>query len=98
MSEDEYAAVVDSASASSLAPSTFLREIALGHRPRTTIDQQAIHRLALLHGDLGRVGGLLRMWLTNDERLAFAEALDVGGAVDELRSLQAAIADAVREL
>lgn len=98
MSADERAAIVDAAAASSLAPSTFMREVALGHRPRSTIDQQAIHRLALLHGDLGRVGGLLRMWLTNDERVAFAEALDVPGAVDDIRSLQAAIADAVRNL
>ena len=98
MSEDEYAAVLDAATASSLAPSTFLREVALGHRPRTTIDQQAIHRLALLHGDLGRVGGLLRMWLGNDERLGFAQALDVPGAVEELRALQAVIAEVVREL
>ena len=98
MSDEEHAAILDAANASSLAPSTYMRELALAHRPRTTIDQQAIHRLALLHGDLGRIGGLFRMWLANDERVDFARALDIPGAADELRELMATIAATVREL
>lgn len=98
MSDDEYAAILDAANASSLAPSTYMREVALGHRLRATIDQQAIHRLALLHGDLGRVGGLIRMWLANDERVDYARALDIPGASRELHELMAMIADTVREL
>ena len=98
LSDDELATVLDAASGSSLRPSTLMRELALGHRPRSTVDRQAVHRLAILRSDLGRVGGLLRMWLTNDERLAFGEALDVPDLVAKIDHLRAEIEAAVRAL
>ena len=34
-----------------------------------------VRELARINGDLGRLGGLLKLWLTNDERTAqFGEA------------------------
>ncbi|BAU77419.1 hypothetical protein ppKF707_1515 [Metapseudomonas furukawaii] len=34
------------------------------------LDQQAVVEMSKVNGDIGRLGGLLKMWLTNDERLA----------------------------
>ncbi len=39
------------------------------------LDHQSILELAKINGDQGRLGGLLKMWLSNDERFAgFEEA------------------------
>lgn len=42
----------------------------MGMEVRGVLDQQAVIEMAKVNGDLGRLGGLLKMWLTNDERLA----------------------------
>ena len=33
-----------------------------------------VDELARINGDLGRLGGLLKLWLTDDQRTAFAGA------------------------
>lgn len=95
---DEYERIQQLAATTSLPISTYLRQVGLGHEPKSTIDQQAIHRLALLHGDVGRIGGLLRMWLSNEERVGFAKTLDVNGLVAELRVILDEIKRGISEL
>ncbi len=52
-----------------LKTATFLRELGLNHRPKTTLDAEAVLELVKANADLGRLGGLLKMLLTNKERL-----------------------------
>lgn len=59
-SEDELARATEMAKQCDLGLSTYLREVGLGYEPKSTIDSQAVAQLAHLHGDLGRVGGLLK--------------------------------------
>lgn len=95
---EEVAAIQSRARDCSMAPSTLMRELALNHRPASTVDRQAIARLARLQGDLGRLGGLLKMWLSNDERLALGESLDVPGIVRGIDGLRAEVEKAVEAL
>ena len=53
-------------------------------RSRSVLDYQRIDDLAKINGDLGRLGGLLKLWLTNDNRLRQIKA-------EELRALLAKI-------
>lgn len=53
-----------------LSTSAYLRNVGLGLSVRGVLDQQAVIELSKVNGDLGRLGGLLKMWLSNDERLA----------------------------
>jgi hypothetical protein len=32
------------------------------------VDYEQVRELSRINGDLGRIGGLLKLWLTNDER------------------------------
>lgn len=98
VSDEERSAIRDTATAVSLAPSTLMRELALGHRPRSTIDAQAIHQLARLAGDLGRTGGLLKMWLSTAELVPLAEANEVTDILQRTLQLQDEIKDVVRRL
>lgn len=47
----------------------YLRLVGLGHQPRSIIDVEQARELVRVNGDLGRLGGLLKLWLTDDAKL-----------------------------
>ena len=65
----EQVVIKAKASHCGLPVSSYLRTLGLDHTPKTTLDADAVIALAKVNGDLGRLGGLLKMLLTNDERL-----------------------------
>ena len=77
---EEKAQITENAKAAGLSLSTFLLRVGAGFEVRTVLDYQRIEELARVNGDLGRLGGLLKLWLTNDERLREVRA-------EELRTL-----------
>lgn len=61
---DELAAIRSTVEACSYPSlSVFLRELAQGEEPKSTLDPQAVLELTKVHADLGRLGGLLKHWL-----------------------------------
>jgi len=98
VSEQEYALIAAHASGCSLSIPSFLRSVGQGFIPSSTVDSQAITQLAKLHADLGRVGGLLKLWLTNDERKKFGLHLNLPEAMADLKTIRAEIADKVKAL
>ncbi len=42
----------------------------LGYRVHNILDNRRVEELARINGDLGRLGGLLKLWLTDDPRTA----------------------------
>lgn len=65
---DERAEIEANARATGLSLSCFLRQVGMGYEPRSVIDYDQATELLKVHADLGRLGGLLKMWLTNSER------------------------------
>jgi len=57
------------AKACGMSVAAYLRTLGLNHRPKAVLDAKAVLELAKVNGDLGRLGGLLKMLLTNNERL-----------------------------
>lgn len=53
-----------------LSMSNYLLSLGMGFEVRGIVDCQKVDELAAINADLGRLGGLLKMWLTNDQRLA----------------------------
>jgi len=47
----------------------FLREVGQGYKITGVVDYEQVRELARINGDLGRLGGLLKLWLTNDDRV-----------------------------
>lgn len=52
-----------------MSMSAYVRNLALGDIPVTNIELDEMEKVMKIHADLGRLGGLLKMTLTNDERL-----------------------------
>ena len=51
-----------------LTVSQYLRQLGLGYQPPPLADLASTQDLLRAAGDLGRLGGLLKMWLSNEER------------------------------
>jgi hypothetical protein len=67
---DEEAAIKKMAASTGLSVAANLRNIGLGYQVRSILDNKRVEELARINGDLGRLGGLLKLWLTNDPRTA----------------------------
>lgn len=85
-----------------LAIAEYLRRLALGHQIRGVIDEQKVLELSKINADMGRLGGLLKLWLTDDKKLSTAGAVWTEGAVrallKRLEDTQAAMLDKVQKL
>lgn len=83
----EKAAIQAKASAHTLSDSAYLRALGLDMPVRSTLDQEAILELAKINGDLGRLGGLLKMWLTNRDRAVNEERItDLVATLEETQA------------
>ena len=67
---DEKSAIESFAKQTGSSTSAYLRLLGLGYSPKSIVDNEKVLELARINGDLGRLGGLLKLWLTNDARTA----------------------------
>ena len=67
---DEEAAIKKMAASTGLPVAAYLRNVGLGYQVRGILDNKRVEELARINGDLGRLGGLLKLWLTDDPRTA----------------------------
>lgn len=98
VTREEQARLQEHARESGLRTATYLRQVGLGYETKSKIDQQSIRKLAELHGDLGRVGGLLKLWLGRSERQGFGRHLNIPQAIGRLRRLQNQLYQALEKL
>lgn len=48
----------------------YLRDVGQGYQVKGVMDYHYVRELARVNGDLGRLGGLLKLWLSGDPRTA----------------------------
>ena len=65
---DEKRALELAAKSVGMSISTYLRRVGLGYQVQGILDNQRVEELARINGDLGRLGGLLKLWLIDDVR------------------------------
>lgn len=72
---EERHQIETNATAAGMSLSAYLLTVGQGYTVNGVVDYEQVRELARINGDLGRLGGLLKLWLTNDERTAaFGEA------------------------
>jgi traJ len=67
-----------------LTDSTFLRNLGLGFRPTSMLDQDAILELAKINSAQSRLGNLMALALKNPEKMSLYGDKDVANKIDEL--------------
>ncbi|EPT9991437.1 conjugal transfer transcriptional regulator TraJ [Escherichia coli] len=65
---DEKAQIQENAEASGLSVASFIRKVAMGYQVESIVDIDQVVELSRVNADLGRLGGLLKLWLANDPR------------------------------
>ena len=72
---EERAAIEANAQAAGMSTSAYLLAVGQGYQVKGVTDFENVRDLVRVNGDLGRLGGLLKLWLTDDVRtLQFGEA------------------------
>lgn len=66
---DEKRGIDEMARTTGNSTSAYLRKVGLGYGVKSVLDLEGVGELAKVSGDLGRLGGLLKLWLSNDKRL-----------------------------
>jgi hypothetical protein len=90
VTEDERTDIERLAASANLSLSAYLRTAGLNQRVRSIIDIEAVTELAKVNGDLGRVAGLLKLWLAT-KRGEGADPSQVEKTMDDFRTLQTQI-------
>ena len=82
--------------------SAYLRNIGLGYPVKSILDNKRVEELSRINGDMGRFGGLLKMWLTNDPRLLLKNPADemklILGVLQKIGQLQAEMGNVMRHV
>jgi hypothetical protein len=75
ITEEEYTIIVENSQRSGLTLSSFIRRMCLGMNVPSREDAQARRELCKINGDLGRLGGLLKIAITDENRAAIRPLL-----------------------
>lgn len=70
VSAEESAVIKASADRLGMSRSAYLRALGLGYQPLGHLDQEAAEHLMRVNADLSRLGNLLKLWLSDDAKLA----------------------------
>jgi hypothetical protein len=66
LTPEEYRAVKAKARQARLSVSAYAKAVCLGHEVKSALDQEAILELLRLKADMGRLGGLLKLGLSEN--------------------------------
>lgn len=65
VTNEERAAILTAAKSCGLSASAYARNLTLGYRPSSILDLEETRKMFALKADLGRLGGLLKLWLSD---------------------------------
>lgn len=97
---DEKRAIDDMARSTGNTTAAYMRKVGLGYEVHSVLDYERVDQLAKINADLGRLGGLIKLWLTNDKRLAGYSQDDLRrillNTLAEVQSTQAKMVDVIK--
>ena len=77
----ERETLIEKAGQCGLSVSNFLRTVGLGTGIVSVVDHRKVDELVRINGDLGRLGGLLKLWLANE---AHFQPISTHGLKDQI--------------
>jgi hypothetical protein len=95
---EERAQLESQARASCSSLSGYLLHVGLGYRVQGMLDQERVDTLSRINGDLGRLGGLLKLWLTDDVRVEEYGEATIRSLLSKIEHTQRAMLAAIYAL
>ena len=85
---EERQMIASLAAATGLSLSAYLLAVGQGYLVSSRVDREQVRELALINGDLGRLGGLLKLWLTDEVRAMRHGVNDIRGLLHKIEERQ----------
>jgi len=85
---EERAAIEQQARSTGLSRSSYLLRVGMGYPIRSIVDHHQVEELVKINGDLGRLGGLLKLWLSKETSVAGIEARTVRETLQKIETAQ----------
>lgn len=95
---NEEAEIKSKAQDAGLTVAEYLRNLGLGYRVPSVIDNRQVDTLLKINGDLGRLGGLIKLWLTNDERTKLIGKSQLHLTLDSIQNTQSTMLNEIMKL
>jgi mobilization protein NikA len=95
---EEETLIKKNAERAGLTVAAYLRNVGMGYEIRGIVDNNEVERLAKINGDLGRLGGLLKLWLTNDIRTAQFGETTIRAALARIEDTQNKMIDVMMSI
>ena len=98
----EYEAIKEKASNTGLSSSAYLRNLGLNYPIKSVVEQRALSELVKCKADLGRLGGLFKLWLESENgswgNLGDRRYEDISDLVDDLIAKESELLEIARQL
>ena len=94
----EEAEIKSKATDAGLTVAEYLRNLGLGYQVPSIVDSRQVDSLLKINGDLGRLGGLIKLWLTNDKRAKLIGKSQLYLTLDSIRNTQSAMLNEIMKL
>ena len=91
----EEAEIKNKATDAGLPVAEYLRNLGLGYQVPSFIDNRKVDALLKINADLGRLGGLIKLWLTNDKRTRLIGKPQLQLTLDSIRNTQSTMLDVI---
>ena len=95
---DEKQTIEQQASSTGLSMSSYLLRVGMGYPIRSIVDHHQVEELVKINGDLGRLGGLLKLWLSKDTPIAGIEARTVRATLKKIDTAQEQMLDVMQRV
>jgi len=95
---DEEAQIKELAASTGLSVASYLRNVGLGYQVRGIVDNKRVEELARINGDLGRLGGLLKLWLTDDARTRQFGVATILAVLSKIEASQERMQEVMKEV
>jgi hypothetical protein len=94
----ERAELEGKAKSAGMSVSAYLGAVGVGYPVKTLLDHQCVEDLMRIDGNLGRLGGLLKLWLTDDKRTRAFGASTVRALLNKIEATQAEMLAVMRQV
>ena len=95
---EERDIIMVAASRCGLSVSAYFRNLALAYSPTSAVDVEQVRNLLAVNADMGRLGGLLKMWLNDRERYNDTQMMSVNRLLERLDETQIRLSGVVDEV
>ena len=95
---DERAQLQANAAAARMSVSSYMLHVALCYEVRGGHDHRCAADLIRVCGDQGRLAGLFKLWLTNEERVAMVGEATLRAVLEQIETTRDELRAAIREL